>query len=65
MVSLAVSEEQVIIENRLNNQQKMFAGYTQLLELYDEFENSCSDLTSFEDAKNHFTPNILQTILNG
>lgn len=65
VVSLAVTEEQVIVQNQLNGHAKTFAGYPQLIELYDEFENSCSDFTSFDDAKNHFTPNILQTIING
>lgn len=62
--SISIFEEAVSVTNNATELTKMFAGYSQLLELYDEFENSFSENTTFADAKNHFTPNIQQTIIS-
>jgi hypothetical protein len=42
---------------------KMFAGFSTLHELYQEFEENFSDHTTYTDAIKHFTPIIGQTII--
>jgi hypothetical protein len=42
---------------------KVFAGFSTLHELYQEFEENFSEHTTYADAVKHFTPTIGQTII--
>lgn len=67
MVSYMLPDEAVIVQvpdGCVYIRPKFFSGIPNLKERYNEFEDGILDETSFNDAVEFFTPNMLQTFVN-